>query len=97
MRFLSIKGANKDEGTFWILFSVNGLSKDSESLLSHQQFLDGVDVVDWDLNNVTKQKIINKYKPKQVKLVTFLRTFIIRRLLTSTNPNRYTCNISKSI
>ena len=56
-------GSNKDEGTFWILYSVPGLSKDSPSLLNHTMYLDGVDIIDWDLSENTRNEIKQQYSP----------------------------------
>ena len=44
-----IIGTNLDEGTFWILYSVDGLSKDNTSELTYDQYLQAVDLVNWDL------------------------------------------------
>ena len=44
-----IIGTNLDEGTFWILYSVDGLSKDNTSELTYNQYLQAVDLVNWDL------------------------------------------------
>ena len=44
-----IIGTNLDEGTFWILYSVEGLSKDTTSELTYDQYLQAVDLVNWDL------------------------------------------------
>ena len=59
----SLLGINKDEGTFWILYSVKGLSKDDPSLLTHSQYREGVDVIDWDLSNATREKVKDMYTP----------------------------------
>ena len=60
----SIMGVNKDEGSFWILFSVPGLSKDHESLINYDQYKAGVDIIDFDLDHVTKTEVMNLYKPE---------------------------------
>ena len=59
----SLLGINKDEGTFWILYSVNGLSKDETSLLTHAQYRAGVDIIDWDLSNGTRERVKEMYSP----------------------------------
>ena len=50
-------GTNLDEGTFWILYDVPGLNKDNTSELTYEQYLHGVDLIDWDL---TPTKVRNK-------------------------------------
>ncbi len=50
----SLIGVNKDEGTYWILYALPGFSKDDESLHTYQMFLDGVDLIDWDLSETQK-------------------------------------------
>ena len=69
----ALLGVNKDEGTFWILFSVKGLSKDHESLLTYKQYVDGIDVIAHDVDNATKVEIINMYKPDNVSDMAGLR------------------------
>ncbi len=59
----SILGVNKDEGTYWILYVLPGLSKDDESLQSFGMFKSAVDVVDWDLSNQTRDEIRYMYSP----------------------------------
>ncbi len=59
----SLVGVNKDEGTFWILYSVEGLSKDHESLLSREQYEAGVDVIDWDVTPSTLRRVKALYAP----------------------------------
>ncbi len=60
----SLIGVNKDEGTFWILYSIPGLSKDHESHLSYQMYRDGVDIIDWDQDTATLNTIKNMYAPQ---------------------------------
>jgi carboxylesterase type B len=59
-------GANKDEGTFWILYSLPGLSKDGPSPLTQTQFKNGVDIVDWDLSSVQRDDVVTFYQPPDV-------------------------------
>ena len=44
-----ITGTNKDEGTFWVVYAVPGLSKDNTSELTYNQYLEAFDIVNWDL------------------------------------------------
>ena len=59
----SLIGVNKDEGTFWILYSIPSLSKDHESLVDYQQYSEGVDIIDWDVENPTRNTIKALYSP----------------------------------
>lgn len=59
----SLMGINKDEGTFWILYAIKGLSKDTESLLTYPMYRAGVDVIDWDLANSTRERVKELYTP----------------------------------
>ena len=57
-------GTNKDEGTFFALYSLPGLSKDGPSLQTYQMYKDGIDTICWDLSNATRARIEQKYRPK---------------------------------
>ena len=59
----SLIGVNKDEGTFWILYSIADLSKDHESLLTNSMYNDGVDIIDWDVDRRTRNTIKTMYSP----------------------------------
>jgi len=39
------------------------LSKDGPSLLTHSMYRSGVDVIDWDLSNVTRERVKEMYSP----------------------------------
>lgn len=56
-------GTNKDEGTFWILYSVPGLSRNDPSPLTHAMYLEGIDIVDWDLSSDDRASIAKMYEP----------------------------------
>lgn len=47
----ALLGVNRDEGTFWILFALPGFSKDGPSYQNRSMYMDGVDIIAWDLNN----------------------------------------------
>ena len=56
-------GANKDEGTFWILYSIPGVSKDSPSPINYTMYVDAIDIIDWDLSEDTRSSIEVLYRP----------------------------------
>ncbi|ELT99434.1 hypothetical protein CAPTEDRAFT_157584 [Capitella teleta] len=56
-------GANKDEGTYFILYDVPGLSKDGPSPLNDELYKNGVDVVAWDLPAAGRAEVATFYKP----------------------------------
>ena len=60
----ALLGVNSDEGTYWILYALEVLSKDSTSLVSYEQFVEAIDVIDWDLNSETKERVIEMYTPR---------------------------------
>jgi len=57
----SLLGVNRDEGTFWILYSLPGFSKDSASLHNYTMFLNGVDQIAWDLTDFQRRRIKDLY------------------------------------
>lgn len=57
-------GANKDEGTFWILFALKNFSKDTESLQSLKTFNENIDLIDHDLSEKWRNEIRQRYLPK---------------------------------
>ena len=63
----TILGANKEEGTFWISYVVPGLTKDGPSLLTHEQFRNGVEIIDWDLTEEQKEEVIKFYIKHEIK------------------------------
>ena len=68
-----IMGINKDEGTYWLLYDLPGFFKDNSSLHTYKMYLDGVDQVDFDLSEATRQEIKELYKPKDTSDMEALR------------------------
>ena len=60
-------GSNKDEGSFWLLYYLSTVSPNTESLHTYQQFLDGVDIITYDLNEQNRQRAIELYTNLQIK------------------------------
>ena len=56
-------GVNKDEGTFWILFTLPGFSKDTESLQNRTSFNEAIDILAWDLPQWTRNQLRQLYLP----------------------------------
>uniref|UniRef100_UPI0037E7E002 acetylcholinesterase-like n=1 Tax=Semicossyphus pulcher TaxID=241346 RepID=UPI0037E7E002 len=54
-------GLNKDEGTYFLLYGAPGFSLSSESLISRQQFLNGVALAMSDASDVAKEAAIFEY------------------------------------
>ena len=57
----SLLGVNHDEGTFWILFTLPGFSKDHASLQTYDMYKNGVDTIIWDLDAKTREQIKTLY------------------------------------
>lgn len=62
----SLLGVNKDEGTFWILFTLPGFSKDHESLQNRTTFNEAIDTLVWDLPLRTRNDLRAQYAPLDV-------------------------------
>ena len=60
----ALLGVNSNEGTYWILYALEVLNKDHDSLLTYEQYVDSVRTLDWDLNEETQQTIIDLYSPR---------------------------------
>ena len=60
-------GVNKDEGTFWILYTLPGFSKDGPSYQNYSMFQDGVDVISWDLTPTEKEALVALYTREQIQ------------------------------
>lgn len=56
-------GVNKDEGTYWILYALEGFSKDNSSLQTYSQYLKAIDIIDFNLPEETRQQIKDLYAP----------------------------------
>ncbi|XP_070571596.1 acetylcholinesterase-like isoform X2 [Ptychodera flava] len=54
-------GANKDEGTWFILYQVPGYEKDSDSTQTYDSYLNNVDLVDFDLNACSRSAVKDRY------------------------------------
>jgi acetylcholinesterase len=61
-------GANKDEGSFWLLYYLKTVSPFNASLHTYQQFLDGVKIIAYDLSEENRQKLVDLYTEKQIKV-----------------------------
>ena len=59
----SILGVNKDEGTYWILYALDYLSRDHASPVTYEQYRHGIDVIDYDMDNQTRERIKDIYAP----------------------------------
>ena len=59
----SLLGVNKNEGTFWILYVLDGFTKDGPSLQNRTTFKRGVDVIAWDLSEETRAQLKQLYRP----------------------------------
>ena len=60
-------GSNKDEGSFWLLYYLSSVSAKDESLHIYQQFLDGVDIIAYDLSQSNRERAIELYTSEQIK------------------------------
>lgn len=60
----SLLGVNKDEGTYWLLYTIGGMSKDHESLLDYNSFVSAIDIVDHDVSTETRRRILEMYAPE---------------------------------
>lgn len=54
-------GVNRDEGTFWILYVLPGLSKDGPSYQNYTMFKNGVNVIAWDLSKADRDNLTKLY------------------------------------
>jgi carboxylesterase type B len=58
----ALLGANKDEGSFWILPELPGFTRHGPSLQNYTMYRQAVDVIAWDLkeDQVIGQFLLNK-------------------------------------
>ena len=56
-------GDTKNEGTLWIIYEFDQLDLNKPSLMTYRDLLDAVDVMEWDLDNATRQQVKEKYAP----------------------------------
>lgn len=54
-------GLNHDEGTYFLIYTVPGFDITSQSLISRDQFLTGVDLIFAHAQNITKETITFHY------------------------------------
>ena len=60
----ALLGVNSDEGTYWILYALEVLSREHTSLVSYEQFVEAIQVIDWDLSGETLEEVIQMYSPR---------------------------------
>ena len=60
----SLLGVNRDEGTYWLLYALPGMSKDDPSLHNRTMFEAGVETIAWDLSNKRKTELKEMYAPE---------------------------------
>ena len=59
----TLLGVNRDEGTFWLLYTLEKLSKDTESLMNYTDYVNAIDIIDWDLDEQKRLQIKEMYAP----------------------------------
>jgi carboxylesterase type B len=69
----TLMGVNKDEGTYWIIYTLPGMYKDQPSLQNYTMFRAGIDTLDWDLSSQTRETIKTMYTPDNINDMEALR------------------------
>lgn len=57
----ALLGVNGNEGSYWVLYVLQGLSKDGPSLYNRSMFRDGVNVICWDANLAFRRRVVDLY------------------------------------